>query len=96
MAGVQLDYSKLTDEIFKIILAEIVVEKGAYLIQNPKIYAVLCEELKADVLERWKKKQAHIIHNTELLNEWEKVEEQKLATKEKDNERKDEEIKILQ
>lgn len=96
MAGVQLDYSKLTDEIFKIILAEIVVEKGAYLIQNPKIYAVLCEELKADVLERWKKKQAHIIHNTELLNEWEKVEEQKLAAKEKDNERKDEEIKILQ
>jgi hypothetical protein len=82
MIGGRLDYSKLTDEIFKIILAEIIVEKGSDLIQNPKIYSILCEELKDDVLERWKKKHAHIIQNAELLDEWEKIEEQKLLKEE--------------
>jgi hypothetical protein len=82
MIGGRLDYTKLTDEIFKIILAEIIVEKGSDLIQNPKIYSILCEELKDDVLERWKKKHAHIIQNAELLDEWEKIEEQKLLKEE--------------
>jgi hypothetical protein len=82
MIGGRLDYSKLTDEIFKIILTEIIIEKGSDLIQNPKIYSILCEELKDDVLERWKKKHAHIIQNAELLDEWEKIEEQKLLKEE--------------
>jgi hypothetical protein len=36
-----LDYSKLTDEIFKIITAEIVMGKGADLLHNTKIYVIL-------------------------------------------------------
>lgn len=76
VTGGHLDYSKLTDEIFELILAEIVIEKGTHLLQNPKIHAVLCEELHDDVFEKWKKKKIFIKPDAELLIEWEKLEEQ--------------------
>jgi hypothetical protein len=91
VTGGRLDYSKLTDEIFETIIAEIVIEKGTDLLQNPKIYTVLCEELNDDVLERWEKKQAHVMHNAELLNEWEKMEEEKLLKEEEEEKEKKEE-----
>ena len=59
-----LDYSKLTDEIFGIILAEIVLEKGADLLRNPKIYAILSKELNNEVIEKWEK-----LEEEKLLNE---------------------------
>lgn len=47
------DYSKLTDDEFRRILEEIVVEEGANILSIGDVYVALAEYYNNAVLDRW-------------------------------------------
>ncbi len=63
------DYSKMTDEEFDSILADLVFENAGTLLEIPGVYEAVSEHFNNEVLSRWEEEHPRLVGGRRVFEE---------------------------